>query len=302
MRYQFDKKNIVKEFISIFIITLFCCNYNFSQHFVKEGRSWNVASFSGFSSLITTQRFLIKNPIKILDEQYYHVYFTGSKDSINWKIFGYVREDSTAKVFFTPIVDNYGYELYDFNAKVGDTLTYSGGSNPCQALVTNIDTVTLLDGSERKRISVQTLSSSIFIANDYWIDGIGSITNPLFEPIFLFCYTDYSYYLLCAYEDGKIVYPLIANKECYINTGTNEPERTLFKIFPNPTTSSISIQTEIEGLIKFEIFDSSGKFISQGNLSGTEKSINVNFLKTGIYFILFQTNHHSNSLVQFVKK
>ncbi len=292
----------MKKLILFLTVNLFLCNLNFSQHFVKEGRSWNIASFSQGSPATYTHRFLIKNQIEIQNKAYYHVYTTDSKDSVNWKIFGYVREDSTAKVFFSISTDYYGILLYDFNAKLGDTLSWAGGFNqPCRVTVTNIDTVMLLNGSLRKRISVQTLTDPILAYNDSWIDGIGSITNPLFEPNSLFCLTDYQYYLLCAYEDGVIVYPSNLEEDCYINTATNETEPIVMNTYPNPANNFISIRTEFEGSMRYQIYDQSGKFLSQGIISGLEKNISVINLKAGAYFILFQTNDKRNSVVQFIK-
>ena len=252
----------MKKLILFLTVNLFLCNLNFSQHFVKEGRSWNIASFSQGSPATYTHRFLIKNQIEIQNKAYYHGYTTDSKDSVNWKIFGYVREDSTAKVFFSISTDY---------------------------------------GSSRKRISVQTLTDPIFANNDSWIDGIGSITNPLFEPNSLFCLTDYQYYLLCAYEDGVIVYPSNLEEDCYINTATNETEPIVMNTYPNPANNFISIRTEFEGSMRHQIYDQSGKFLSQGIISGLEKNISVINLKAGAYFILFQTNDKRNSVVQFIK-
>lgn len=292
----------MKKSILILSASLFLCNYIIAQHFVKEGRTWNIVLHPQFPLPKITYRFLIKNQIKILDIPYYHVYKTDSKDSLNWQIFGYVREDSTAKVFLKRTIDDYDLILYDFNAKIGDTLSWAGGVNQlCQVTVTNIDSVTLLNGAKRKRIAVETLTNPIYAINDYWIDGIGSITDPLFFPQFLFCLTDYSYYLLCAYEDGVIVYPPIMEKECYINTSTNEPGSFVRTIFPNPANNIISIPTEMEGSIRYQLFDQSGKFLYQGIVSGVDKSISVNNLKAGGYFILLQTNDKRNSVFQFIK-
>lgn len=75
---------------------------------------------------------------------------------------------------------------------------------------------------------------------------------------------------------------------------TNSSEK--IKIAPNPTSDFIEILTE-EKIMKYEIFDFSGKSV----LTGSEKKINVMKLPSGSYMIKIFLNNGKTNTHKFVK-
>ena len=62
----------------------------------------------------------------------------------------------------------------------------------------------------------------------------------------------------------------------YINENVN------IKIFPNPTTDYINIQSDED--VNYSLLDMSGKLV----LSGNEKLVNVSNLKNGLYILMIK--------------
>ena len=73
-------------------------------------------------------------------------------------------------------------------------------------------------------------------------------------------------------------------------------------LFPNPTVDKISIKSSFlqgNSLVFFEIYDLKGSLIKRGKL--LNQQINVNDLKTGVYFLNVKSENKKQTL-KFIKK
>jgi hypothetical protein len=63
-----------------------------------------------------------------------------------------------------------------------------------------------------------------------------------------------------------------------------ENTKASFKLFPNPVSSTLSINTESNVGNKYQICDHQGRILKTGILSQTLSSIDISSLKSGVYF------------------
>ena len=75
-----------------------------------------------------------------------------------------------------------------------------------------------------------------------------------------------------------------------------ENAETSFKLFPNPVSSNISINTESNVGNEFQIYDHQGRILKTGILSQTLSSIDISSLNSGVYF--FKVNLEVLSFVK----
>jgi len=80
---------------------------------------------------------------------------------------------------------------------------------------------------------------------------------------------------------------LVANFEKEVGIGKFKP--TNIKIYPNPTTGQLKIESEEMRIENVEIFDVFGKkILSKKFLMSPETVINISHLPTGVYFVRIQ--------------
>lgn len=114
-----------------------------------------------------------------------------------------MREDGQGQVFAR------GFEaeqlLYDFTLEVGDTFTGSdlNGCSPPWWEVAAIDTVLLLDGSERRRWHF--VREGLFGEGPAWIEGVGSSWGVAYED-FNWCGADWYHGMLCQSRNDTLLY------------------------------------------------------------------------------------------------
>lgn len=65
---------------------------------------------------------------------------------------------------------------------------------------------------------------------------------------------------------------------------TNNLIDSKIKIYPNPTSDKLFVSSSLE-LIRYEIFDFSGKKLLDKSFDNQNKSIEINHLKKGIYIL-----------------
>lgn len=87
-------------------------------------------------------------------------------------------------------------------------------------------------------------------------------------------------------------YNLINKPTCFLTVGVNEIlKQEDFYVFPNPTSETLSIKANIEGVHKlgYEIFDVLGKSILKNEVNDMSTfNVNVSEFKSGIYFMRLQ--------------
>jgi ELWxxDGT repeat protein len=65
------------------------------------------------------------------------------------------------------------------------------------------------------------------------------------------------------------------------------------KVFPNPTSSNLNIHLndEINDEANYSIYDTLGRNLLSKTLGGSKNSLNIEFLKSGLYFLVVDTNN-----------
>lgn len=73
------------------------------------------------------------------------------------------------------------------------------------------------------------------------------------------------------------------------------------KVFPNPTTAQITLDRSQATKAAFKVYDSTGKVMMEGDFNYQQKTIQVQNLPNGIYFIHVETNGKPTSITKFIK-
>lgn len=190
--------------------------------------------------------------------------------------------------------------LYNFDAKIGDTITAAVIYHPALRV---FETHTNPGFSEvryivkNKRIVDYRIHWDIEYLDSGWrfsdaiVEGIGSMLG-FFGGSYTSTSTGLAGNLRC-YFNGSHGVNYGNTSECdkilsVIETSNYEP----LKLYPNPASDKVSLP---ENLInsEFEVYSSTGKMILNGKLSNAA-SLDISLLPSGIYFIrLTKTNQHA---------
>lgn len=207
--------------------------------------------------------------------------------------FGY---DENGKTFFRPVEDwDYSYDmiLYDFNLTVGDTFHlppfYPKEDYPNHiAIVLEIDSVELSDGSFRKRYNFGNQNNlpntgffNCLLEDWFWIDGIGDPIHPV-------------YAIMDCFES-------VVNLDCYKYQGQElygncfyspifETQLNSIEIFPNPVSDKFIIKDPNNEVQLVELFDINGYRVLSREKT---EQINLNEFPDGIYVLKIQVKNGS---------
>jgi hypothetical protein len=271
----------MKKVLFVFAILAFLFVINSrAQSIVDTNKVWYNVEY-GFEGAVTTFIFSFKGDTIINSLLYKKVVFNDSSASIfNNPIAA--REDTTTKqiFFYYPGVE---YLAYDFSLQLDSTfITYIDGC-VIQLGVVFIDTITLLNGEKRKRITLYG-SSQV----EQWIEGIGSL-NGLFRVGIDFCYDFKFSHLNCFKENDTLKYHNPNFPSCnYTTVGINELKNDIrFTISPNPFTSSTQITLpQTFHNIALAVYDIQGKLLAQHQYKDCSQiQLNRNQLSNGLYFL-----------------
>ena len=230
---------------------------------------------------------------------YKKVLITYDSAQINWTNNGYIREDSTKKVFLKEEPDSADKLLYDFNIGLNDTVTlpyipaYFGSLK-----VEAIDSVNIY-GHERKRFHLSWVQDTMVV--DIWVEGIGSMRGVL-TTLNLGIPNSQDDVLLCFTENDTLKYINPVYNTCYYSgVGIHGYNTNLFatEIFPNPATSNITIEISQNSAI--EILNIEGQLIKAIAARDNKISIDVSALPCGVYFVKIKTEK-GVAVKKFVKE
>ena len=232
----------------------------------------------------------VEDRLKISGNQTYKkLWASYDEDNEFWSIDNLLRETPNGQVF-----DQNNTLHYDFSLVAGDTIEHiEDMSINCFYLVEQVDTITLLDGSLRKRWAIRVPepfpgSSGVVT---YWIEGIGSI-HTLVDEALATCATDDISNLLCYHENEALLYQ--DGEECFINTSTDAANKESFQlnISPNPTTGFLNIyhqfnETKIWQNGQYRIVDSQGRVVEQFAVGQNDVTMVVPVWEwaKGVYFL-----------------
>jgi len=198
------------------------------------------------------------------DELYQEWYFSGS----------FIREDS-GRVYFMEYSDEEEGLIYDFNLKMGDTVTIN---NPLVTeglllTLTTIDSIETISGYRTR----WKLEKNEYSTPEYWIEGIGSQSGVLNSGTGVFGPLCGAYTLLCEKEDNITIYQ-------------NPDYETCFYIL-------LEVEDrQIEDSFKFEVrYSRSGEQLNILFNNSEPKNVQIASL-TGIHVFKTQTHNQQISL------
>ncbi len=127
----------------------------------------------------------------------------------------------------------------------------------------------------------------LFPSLSYVYDSAGTFTILLsVTDTVYFCESIYS-------EEVEIILP---------NTSISENLAAMFSIYPNPSSDVVNVVCPFEN-VDMIVYDEVGKKVDQYNLFNQTNSINIKNWKSGVYFILFQSETKElHYFLKFIKR
>lgn len=294
----------------------FIFQISFSQTYVpfpSESAHWNCLFWHQWEPeyySLTNYQYLQQGDT-ILNGKSYKKIFTKLVDEQEPAVYiGGLREDSDKQIFFFPASINIGpMVVHTFPCDTAEQLLYTFNnlsigmilpvnSNIATVKVMSIDSV-LLGEKYRKRYEIQ---GNLMFDTEYWIEGIGS-TKDLLSPFtyefewhyFTLCYSDINTYYINS-PDG--------NDSCHYSTviGIEEFENYEIKVFPNPASDFLSIETPNSGVsINASIYSFQGTLLLRKEFVTSRTELDIRKLNSGIYYLLIQAGRDKR-MTRFIKK
>ena len=203
-----------------------------------------------------------------------------------WSHIGFIREDSTAKVYY---MDNSYLEglIYDFNVNINDTINIYNplvcfDSSNMVCIVEQIDSIFIYN-NYRKQIHILSAFGS-----EVWIEGIGSNRGILYTNQ---CIVGNLFKLLCFYENDTLKYINPDYDSCFypfVNINENENEKPVLLIDLENNSYIIQAKSSIEEVTIYNVL---GKKMGQYNPFSNQCKINMSLFSSGIYFITCKTSN-----------
>lgn len=204
--------------------------------------------------------------------------------TISSQVIGYAREDLNTKTsYFLPISSQYcdtsEFQLFDFSVDAGDTLDYcariaiGGETNPDYGI---IDSITNTIVYNKTRRTLNTLGYVTYIGLPFESEiniseGVGFLNFGLF-------FIDHGLSELVNFCEGTLA-------DCnIISPTTNETTGKTFQIYPNPSTSQITLNTT-EEIEQVQLLSSNGSIV----LSKIQSPVlHIAAIPAGVYFLVVQ--------------
>jgi len=271
----------MKKFILIISIILLIKVSLFSQQFVSEENSWNVVLVS-FPRSINTEIFKIDGDSVVSSVEYKKIWV--SYDSLEtWFFQGLLRENMDTVWFIKD--DTVEHVLYNFNLIAGDTTFITNGfvsDKLNEVYVEQVDTVEVF-GVNRKRLLLVSVENG---TSDYWIDGIGSLSGPLYS-MYMCNIICPSWDLICCHKGDTLIYMRDGEDDCWL-VGIDEKNTNPVVVIPNPVLNGhpLEINSSSSVIECVTFFDQSGKAIKKvEGLSVNHFIIETAGYKSGVYLL-----------------
>ena len=126
-----------------------------AQMLVKENARWNVLRTNFFDYSMSTISYKFEGDTVVDNQTYKKLWAAYDEDNEFWTIDNLLRETPDGQVF-----DQDNTLHYDFSLVAGDTIEQIEDMDiSCFYIVEQVDTITLLDGSLRKRWAIRVPES-----------------------------------------------------------------------------------------------------------------------------------------------
>ena len=211
----------------------------------------------------------------------------------SWDIFFARVSDNKVyfKEYFFP--DDNEYLIYDFNLEVGDVFYYPEFLNTYQdsVIIEAIDSITLLDGTSRRRLKLATTYHNICGPMDYWVEELGSTFMP--------------FYFMDCFECLLRGYTYTRNNELlFSNTPVNieeTSEQLQVKVYPNPSKFSFTLEFESGNFADIRLINFMGwEVFNKKNIQSKDQIIVPPNTPEGIYLLEISIGKNKRVLKKLV--
>ena len=224
----------------------------------------------------------------------------------------FVREDTTANIVYYFNTGTFTEDtLYNYNLRLGDTIITHMGSFNFIDTVHKVDSI-LINGVYHKRFDILCANCNQYLSSRFYtvVEGIGSISGPVFPSFFTICYSgpeQYVYDLLCFSENSiapTITIPhyfdCFGNGATLTNTSTCWPtgvdnlegEINRVNVYPNPVRETLYVEIFRSALFltqndgdRIIISDITGRLVYDAISSERKIAVSTNNFASGVYFI-----------------
>lgn len=201
----------------------------------------------------------------------------------------YIREDVAARKVYK-IVGNNDELLYDFSLETGNTIMQYG-----HVFTATVDEIAVNNGN-RKRITLNAVTSNGFDIHMIWIEGVGTVAHPFYPNRNMYNVMSsgggYNINTKCSFQDGEHIYGIPACAALLETTGQAYLGPNIF-FSPNPFVTELIVNSELAFQnAAFKLYNLQGQLVRQGNnLNGQKIMIGRENLNSGLYFIqLFEND------------
>jgi hypothetical protein len=208
--------------------------------------------------------------------------FWTCKDTVNnsWEQFGFIREDSSRRVWYR-YSTNYNERLvYDFGVVAGDSVQ-SSYPDEQYYYVDSIDSIQLLNGEYRKQFHI-----SCSYDGETWIEGVGSLEGV--NEGMTCGYVGDTPRLICMLDHGDLLYHNDFYQECHYISGINDKENSVKQIVlqPNPASGQVTIITKGFAGSKIRVMDIQQREVMSVESEVSDRTvIDISEFAPGIYFV-----------------
>lgn len=270
---------------------------------------WSVLQFVGAQSDSLTVKYVINGDTSINNVSYKKIYETQDRlienDFSNLYYYGSVRK-TEGDIYFLPKGNSFDREnlLFKSDLKIGDTLDIGGIETLTIGIVQveSVDSVSILDGSSRKRYNfnrISQLQDNPSVADTSyafsWIEGIGNTKCPFKSVRDCAFRTHVGETLLCYEGQKTLQYMNSLYSTCYINnirtstsSVTNLSQQII--VYPNPAQDYIQLEfpTLTNNNTEIIVYDVIGKKVRQEiiPLHARDHRINIDTLERGVYILI----------------
>lgn len=264
-----------------------------AQKIVSLDNRWRIiASNWGFIHPYLT---FFKDSIEIEGKYYYQRYTSidSNLQVINATGEYYHEEAGVVYYYGNYLNPNFPEELvmYNFNLNVGDSISFRYYG----LKVIKTDSITLLDGSKRKRWEFSS-NRKFFSSNLYWVEGIGSLNLQTLRPD-LATLTDSGNDFSCYFYKGELLYSSPSHpgnnggQNCAPRLGADPvstrdlQELKRLEILQNLGDGEVIFQLNESGRYQCLLYTATGALLEQKVLGQGIQRISLSAFPRGMYFL-----------------
>jgi hypothetical protein len=269
-------------------------NSQYNTQLIDSTKIWSILDqpCEGCGGEMYSFYLKVQGDTTLNDLNYTKIYQALDEYMLEWDLYGFIRQEES-KYYLRNMAGEEGL-AYDFSVSIGDTLEINNpfGEFPVEALVTNIDSVYIEPSNElRKKIKLLANGGTPYAGDEYWIEGIGSLTGLTVSGTDLTQLTGgENFNLLCFLEEDVLLYKYSEGCLCYyplVDIPEINPGEDDVSLFPNPVydISYLKIQNPENKNCTVVIYNLYGKLMQKFSISSSvDIEINSKAYSNGVYF------------------